>query len=215
MGQLDYIARVEARVEARERRVNATASQRESLEQEAQDPAATADESMDLDSASSAQLSHELETFWSVFADFGNSMMLAFPREELPSAREEGVWLEEDVDLLGFAPLRRGMKEGVQAADGQGGEMASVGKEVHPNEEQLMRIEELQGDASLISEAEVSRAIRARDELELTRTLHSLHSLLSNMAPSSIVLAATTLRPNRSRRARSLSLPSASLRLST
>ncbi|ORY89353.1 hypothetical protein BCR35DRAFT_300502 [Leucosporidium creatinivorum] len=156
MGQLEYITRVEARVEAKERKITAKGSQRESLEHEAQDPTAAADESMDLSSVSSAHLAQELEAFWSAFADFGNSMMLAFPLEELPSAVEGGVWLEEDVDLLGFAPLRRGMKEGVGAADavGQGGEIARVGKDVHPNEEQLMRIQELQVDAALIAEAE-------------------------------------------------------------
>lgn len=158
MGQLEYITRVGTRVETKERKTTAQGSQRESLDHEAQDPTAAADESMDLSSVSSAQFAHELEAFWSAYADFGNSMMLAFPLEELPSAVEGGVWLEEDVDLLGFAPLRRGMKEGVGAADavGQGGEIARVGKDVHPNEEQLMRIQELQVDAALVAEAEVS-----------------------------------------------------------
>lgn len=174
MGQLEYITRVEARVEAKERKTVAKGSQRESLEQEAQDPAAAADESMDLSSVSSAHLAHELESFWSAYADFGNSMMLAFPLEELPSAVEGGVWLEEDVDLLGFAPLRRGMKEGVGAADavvGQGGEIARVGKDVHPNEEQLMRVQELQVDAALVAEAEVSSIAFAVEKLKLTFTV--------------------------------------------
>lgn len=136
MGQLEYIKRVEARVEMKERK---EATPTEGGPQ-----------------ISSAQLHQTLEDFWTTFADFNNAIKLAFPLEDLPSAREGGVWLEEDVDLLGFAPLRRGMKEGVAAADGTPAEVSTVGQEVHPNDEQLMRIAELQADAQLIANSGVS-----------------------------------------------------------
>lgn len=156
MGQLEYISRVEARVQAKEQR---RASHRAT--QDAQDPvpaaasASTASPNADYD-VSSHELGLALEAFWHAFADFNNSIKLAFPLDGLPSAREGGVWLEEDVDLLGFAPLRRGLKEGVAAADGMPAEVARVGQDVHPNDEQLMRIAELQADALLIADTEVS-----------------------------------------------------------
>lgn len=86
-------------------------------------------------------------------------MLSAFPLKFLP---EEEVWLEEDVDLLGFSPLRRGgMKVGVTSGGGLGEdqgtleEISKVGKNVHPNEEQLMRIADVETDARLIAEVEV------------------------------------------------------------
>jgi hypothetical protein len=154
MGQLEYIARVEARVEAKERKVVEDESPRET--QDAQLVETHADESLEIAGVGSRELEVELKGFWNAYADFGNSIKWAFPLEELPSAREGGVWFEEDVDLLGFAPLRRGMKEGVGAADGMPMEIARVGRDVHPNEEQLMRIAELQADALLVADSEVS-----------------------------------------------------------
>ena len=98
--------------------------------------------------------------FWVSYAAFSNSLSRAFPLELLPNLNGGAIWLEEDVDMLGFAPLRRGMREGVTiSAEGTGSEILRVGKDVHPNEEQLMRIAEIQLDAFVVAESEVRRFI--------------------------------------------------------
>ncbi|KAI5480764.1 protein SMG7 [Pseudohyphozyma bogoriensis] len=136
MGQLEYISRVEARVEAKEKKHGLPTN-------------VGAQVALD-------DLKGTLRVFWAAYADFANAVLEAFPFDLLPSAVEDEVWLEEDVDMLGFAPLRRGMKEGVAAADGMPVEIARVGKDVHPNEEQLMRIGDIEMDARLIAEAKES-----------------------------------------------------------
>ncbi|GAA5902361.1 hypothetical protein JCM5296_003121 [Sporobolomyces johnsonii] len=156
MGQLEYISRVEARVKARERKRTRPSTgteeeaQRASLDSEADGaPVLTV-----------AELQQVLDNLWIAFADFSNSMKLAFPLAELPSLLDEGVWLEEDVDMLGFAPLRRGMKEGVMKGQEGGArprEIRRVGRDVHPNEEQLMRIADGQRDAALLADSPNSR----------------------------------------------------------
>ncbi|KAK4053970.1 hypothetical protein OIO90_003807 [Microbotryomycetes sp. JL221] len=165
MGQLEYIERVQQRLEHRERKRNTQqATQHSSDEQDAQDPDSAVDESLDTEFISSTTLRAQLESFWHSFADFNNAIKIAFPLHELPSAREDGVWLEEDVDLLGFAPLRRSTKDtNLRMTDGISTEAARVGKSVHPNDEQLMRIAELQADALLVADAETSLVILDRN----------------------------------------------------
>lgn len=155
MGQLEYIDRVQNRVEAKERKL----ANSQQTTQDAQDPAIAADQSLEVHHLGSFELQDSLDKVWSAYADFNNSIKLAFPLDALPNAREDGVWLEEDVDLLGFAPLRRSTREGVGAAEGVLTEASRVGKDVHPNEEQLMRLAELQADALLVAEAEASNRI--------------------------------------------------------
>lgn len=61
--------------------------------------------------------------------------------------------LEEDEDMRGFLPVSRGL---LGRRSGGGGVVESV----HPNEEQLMRIADLQVDATLILQAQVSCVIQ-------------------------------------------------------
>jgi hypothetical protein len=134
MGQLEYITRVEARVE------------RDSL--------ARPDE---IGSVTPEKMQAALARFWVSYADFANALGEAFPIDQLPNAVEEGIWLEEDVDMLGFAPVKRGTvnAESGGAAGGQKGvQVERVGKVVHPNTEQLMRISDVLADARLIAEAQ-------------------------------------------------------------
>ncbi|QRV98653.1 Est1 DNA/RNA-binding domain protein [Ceratobasidium sp. AG-Ba] len=81
-------------------------------------------------------------SFWLAWARFSTRLSTMFPLESLP---ELMVTLEEDVDMRGFAPLKRGMAEGA-AGTAEGVDAASV----HPNEEQLMRIGDLIVDAKFI-----------------------------------------------------------------
>lgn len=79
--------------------------------------------------------------FWNRYEKFVNGMASLFPMESLPGCHEV---LEEDVDMRGFIPLMRGLS-GVDSGEEKGGD-----GEVHPNEQQLMRIADLQVDARLL-----------------------------------------------------------------
>ncbi|GAA5975968.1 hypothetical protein JCM11641_002852 [Rhodosporidiobolus odoratus] len=211
--QLEYLSRVEARVEASERRRAARQQCRirtrdrqqrtsdglmgenegsgEVEMQDAQgsletdtsggggggsggsDPtAAAASAAQEKERIGPDELREKMGGMWEAMADFGNSMLVAFPRGMLPTQRlagegrsgsgreeEEGVWLEEDVELLGFAPLRRGGGgKGGQGEEGVRG-IRRVGRDVHPNEEQLMRVREGQERVERLAESELSRFI--------------------------------------------------------
>jgi hypothetical protein len=65
--------------------------------------------------------------------------------------------LEEDVDMRGFLPLKKlmvGEEKGEVESKGEGNKAAA---QVHPNEEQLMRIADLLNDAKLLTEFEVRK----------------------------------------------------------
>ncbi|KAG8713267.1 hypothetical protein FRC08_013477 [Ceratobasidium sp. 394] len=85
-------------------------------------------------------------SFWLAWARFSSQLSVGFPLESLP---EMTVTLEEDVDMRGFAPLKRGMSGEDRGGGKVGGEGIDVAS-VHPNEEQLMRIGDLIVDARFI-----------------------------------------------------------------
>lgn len=147
MGQLEYITRVEARIEAQETKQSESTTD-------------SGESSGPVNSVVSlSNVRESLNAFWTSYVEFANAMQVAFPPARLPNALDGGVFLEEDVDMLGFAPLRiRGTKERSGGAMGVPVEIERVGKDVHPNEEQLMRIADVQSDALLVSAAEVSEA---------------------------------------------------------
>ncbi|GAA6022445.1 hypothetical protein JCM11491_005510 [Sporobolomyces phaffii] len=170
-GQLDYIERVEKRVADKEKkRLRAktrTSGGTSSLEE--------AQRSLDSSGAAagggggggasgvfvtSGQLGSSLDNFWTAFADFANSIKLAFPsgtggQKALP-VLEDGVWLEEDVECLGFSPLRKRNGAAGDAASSREG-ARRVGRDVHPNQEVLMRIEEAHRLAEEMVDSPLSR----------------------------------------------------------
>ncbi|PWN23271.1 hypothetical protein BCV69DRAFT_113965 [Microstroma glucosiphilum] len=106
--------------------------------------------------AAELSLIQRVEDFWASFVIFTNTLRYAFPFDALPSlgtVRPTGaapLSLEEDTDLRGFIPTRRGMltqdDKPINPAD----------RALHPNEEQLMRIADLLVDAKVIAESEAS-----------------------------------------------------------
>lgn len=167
-GQLEYIERLEKRVADKEKKhlrqhrtSGASSAEKETLE-DAQRPAESSGEGNPSEHGvqivTSDQLQRTLDRFWQAFADYSNSIKLAFPNPRgsdeggLPIL-EEGVWLEEDVECLGFLPLRKrtGTKEGSNSRDAA----RRVGRDVHPNQEVLMRVEEAQRLAEEIVESPV------------------------------------------------------------
>ncbi|WVQ93930.1 hypothetical protein IAU59_001008 [Kwoniella sp. CBS 9459] len=87
-------------------------------------------------------------SFWATYRRFIDAVGSVFPIDRLPSLPEP---MEEDIDMRGFMPLQRGITNGTSngtgALDGAG-----MQGEVHPNEQQLMRLADLQVDAKLISQ---------------------------------------------------------------
>lgn len=99
------------------------------------------------------ELCNAMKSFWNSYANFANSIGNAFPLELLPITAGD-LMLEEDVDMLGYAPLRRRMKEAKAQSNTT---QTALGSDLHPNEEQVLRIGDLLGDANLLAQSEVRR----------------------------------------------------------
>lgn len=109
------------------------------------------------------------DAFWTTYAAFANALTRTFDDDDgLASCPPLTTRLEEDVDMQGFAPLKRSMfGTGQDVGDGTveaflktvPSNVANALPEdaVHPNEEQLMRIGDLLVDAKFISQSPVSR----------------------------------------------------------
>lgn len=87
----------------------------------------------------------DVRAFWARYKTLMLSLVRLFPLIQLPSLESP---LEEDIDMRGFLPLRRSISE-------ESGEVMEQ-QDVHPNEEQLMRIADLLVDVRLIMQIEVS-----------------------------------------------------------
>lgn len=90
----------------------------------------------------------DISAFWGVYTSFATCIVLVFPPTSLPKLKRP---LEEDVDSRGYLPLG-----GILVQDtlpvGSEGEDPRTPEQVHPNEEQLMRIWDIGHDARLIAE---------------------------------------------------------------
>ncbi|BEJ12115.1 hypothetical protein CspHIS471_0205750 [Cutaneotrichosporon sp. HIS471] len=96
---------------------------------------------------SNPELRAGIDTFWTAYKRLMLALARLFPLIQLPSL--DGP-LEEDVDMRGFLPLRVGNAEESfepQCAD------------VHPNEEQLMRIADLLVDVKLLMQTGAGAAV--------------------------------------------------------
>ncbi|WVR03284.1 hypothetical protein IAU60_000275 [Kwoniella sp. DSM 27419] len=113
---------------------------------------------LDLDYLARQPSSPVLTSFWATYRRFIATVSAVFPIERLPALPDP---LEEDRDMKGFTPLQRGITtEGgangpITPLDGPDVPQA----EVHPNEEQLMRLADLQVDAKLIMHSGVGASL--------------------------------------------------------
>lgn len=111
-----------------------------------------------------------MDKCWSQYVDLINSLRYAFPFDSLPNIGKVGtvgaraLCLEEDSDMRGFAPTRKATQStipgGTTISFGMGEACANIEavrpSQVHPNEEQLMRIADLMIDAKVIAESDAS-----------------------------------------------------------
>jgi protein SMG7 len=90
--------------------------------------------------------------FWESYAQFINALYRSFPEGSLPALMSP---LEEDVDMKGFLPLKN-LMVGEEKGDKENkGDRNKAAAQVHPNEEQLMRIADLLKDAKILIDFEV------------------------------------------------------------
>nr|XP_018266502.1 uncharacterized protein I303_00477 [Kwoniella dejecticola CBS 10117]OBR88660.1 hypothetical protein I303_00477 [Kwoniella dejecticola CBS 10117] len=100
-----------------------------------------------------------LSEFWKTYRTLITTLGSVFPIASLPSLPEP---LEEDIDMRGFVPLQRGKTaEGGLSVAGSMQEEAGgvIQGDVHPNEQQLMRLADIQVDAKLITQSGVGAAL--------------------------------------------------------
>lgn len=90
--------------------------------------------------------------FWSIHDDFVTLLGKIFPSERLPKAE---VALEEDIEISGFLPLKKAMVDAVPSAPTG---VESAQNQMHPNEEQLMRIADLLFDAEKLRQLRVNES---------------------------------------------------------
>lgn len=101
-----------------------------------------------------------VKTFWYSYSVYVNALTKTFPQDILPLTAGD-LMLEEDIDMLGFAPLKRRLKDAAvgKAAQGVSAAIAASAKamaNLHPNEEQVLRIGDLLAGANLLAQSEVS-----------------------------------------------------------
>lgn len=117
------------------------------------------------DQVSSPELGAAISSFWDTYHAFFQSSSKLFILERLPSITRP---LEEDLDMRGFAPLQKGKTADIDSfaagatsavdstdvgGDGNGDD-GDEGREVHPNEEHLMRLGDIQVDGLLIGQSQ-------------------------------------------------------------
>lgn len=114
------------------------------------------------------------EEFWTTYASFCRHLEALFPLARLPELSDA---LEEDFDMRGFSPLKRGMMETRRGTESnEHGTLGHNVSDVHPNEEQLMRISDLLCDGKLIANYAVSLGHLGRVGTGLNRFVPGLCS---------------------------------------
>jgi hypothetical protein len=93
-------------------------------------------------------LTRTLGEFWSSYATFATLLASTFPMQDL---QVPNVALEENVELADFTPFKGSLKDS---------EDAIPLNQVHPNDEYLLRIRDILGDADTFVNSEVSTLVR-------------------------------------------------------
>ncbi|KAI0357871.1 hypothetical protein OH77DRAFT_1308904 [Trametes cingulata] len=106
-----------------------------------------------------------LPEFWRTYAQFSTALWRVFPQDRLP---KDATTFDEDVEMAGFLPLKKFIPSEVigsaaaskdASKDDRNGTTSAVkvlrSEQVHPNEEQLMRIADLLADAMVLARDEI------------------------------------------------------------
>ena len=93
-------------------------------------------------------LASEIHSFWARYQRLTTVLPRLFPLARLPTLSDP---LEEDTDMRGFVPFGRA----ISVQESREKDINGHGEAPHPNEEQLMRIADLQVDAKLLVQSGV------------------------------------------------------------
>lgn len=102
------------------------------------------------------EVARAVSSFWASYKRLMFALAQVFPLAQLPELDQP---LEEDRDMRGFLPLR-----GHRASASSDDELPPSNGEVHPNEEQLMRLADLLVDVKLLMQTDVG--LRALSNLD-------------------------------------------------
>jgi len=161
---LDYIARSRSRGVTQSQASSFTQSQGDSLPSSILSDGEK--ESLEEQSNADRKAAEDITLFFSSYVKFINLLRFAFPFESLPTLNVEGsslgvnvtpnLSLEEDMDMRGFAPTKKAMLQSFNTNPSSTSSSTPGVGQVHPNEEQLMRIKDLMIDAKVVAESDAS-----------------------------------------------------------
>jgi hypothetical protein len=94
-----------------------------------------------------------LTSFWTAYGIFASQVDRVFPIEQLPKSI---ILLDEDVELRGFIPFQTSTSNTMA-------ELSAIADsaKVHPNEEHLMRLRDIQQDAQYFASMKVNKVCPA------------------------------------------------------
>jgi hypothetical protein len=101
--------------------------------------------------------------FWEAYTSFATRVVLVFPPTSLPKLKS---FLEEDFDTRGYLPLGGMLAQKVTSTELEGQDLRAL-EQVHPNEEQLMRIWDISHDAHLVAEIQGTQMESFRAQFSL------------------------------------------------
>jgi protein SMG7 len=106
---------------------------------------------------------NDISKFWEAYTSFATRVVLVFPPTSLPKLKS---FLEEDFDSRGYLPLGGTLAQKVTSTELEGQDLRAL-EQVHPNEEQLMRIWDIGHDARLVAEIQGTQMESFRAQFSL------------------------------------------------
>ena len=116
----------------------------------------------DISNAERGVVISDISKFWEAYTSFATRIVLVFPPTNLPKLTS---CLEEDFDTRGYLPLG-GLLAQVSTTELEGQDLRAP-EQVHPNEEQLMRIWDIGHDARLVAEIQGTQMESFRAQFSL------------------------------------------------
>lgn len=117
----------------------------------------------DIPNAQRGLIISDIFKFWEAYSSFATRIVLVFPPTSLPKLTGS---LEEDFDTHGYLPLGSLLPQEVSSTEPEGQDLRTP-EQVHPNEEELMRIWDIGQDARLVAEIQGTQMESFRAQFSL------------------------------------------------
>ncbi|KZT63213.1 hypothetical protein DAEQUDRAFT_770803 [Daedalea quercina L-15889] len=121
----------------------------------------------------------DTQDFWQTFAEFSTVLLRTFPLESLPAL---SVLLDEDVETIGFLPLKRAISTDAGSTSSVSINPSNSAHAAHPNAEFLMRIQELLLDAQALAAEENSPILFVDNCFVIRSSSSSTHSRTNDIS---------------------------------